>query len=120
MKSAPWPPWCFRKRAPPHGRPCGETDGRRQPGVNRSPQNLTLPISRMALVLRHDAALAAYPSCVMGWLVLSSAVPDQSQRAHEHVPREWPAEGLKPPATETFPGVAREIIDFVERCVARA
>lgn len=87
---------------------------------SKAVQYLTLPIPRMALVLNHGDALAAYTSRMPGWLVLSSDAPDQPQRVREHVTREWPAEALKPPAGEAWPGVAREIVEFVERCVARA
>lgn len=87
---------------------------------SKAVQYLTLPIPRMALVLNHDDALAAYTSRMPGWLVLSSDAPDQPQRVHEHITREWPAEALEPPASEAWAGVAREIIDFVEGCVIRA
>ncbi len=88
---------------------------------SKAVQYLTLPIPRLAITEGSPAdALAAYARATPGWVALSPGDPRAADRIAEHLAADWSGDRLSPPTAESWPGVARTIADFVERCVAPA
>jgi hypothetical protein len=88
---------------------------------SKAVQYLTLPIPRLAITEGSPAdALAAYAGDTPGWLALAPDDPQAADRVAEHLARDWSGDRLSPPAAESWPGVARTIAGFVDRCVAPA
>jgi hypothetical protein len=86
---------------------------------SKAVQYLTLPIPRLAITEGSPSdALAAYAGETPGWLALSPGDSLAADRVAEHLAADWSGDRLSPPADESWPGVARTIADFVQRCVA--
>jgi hypothetical protein len=81
-------------------------------------QYLTLPIPRLAVTARpNDDPLMDYVRGRPGWLALEPDDPDAADRVWDHVNREWSPDELRAPEEEAWPAVARQVSDFVARCV---
>lgn len=80
---------------------------------------LTLPIPRLALVAPPGVdAITDYVADKAGWLAVRADDPDVADAVHAHLQRRWTARDLAPPAGESWPAVAREIVDFLPRFLA--
>jgi hypothetical protein len=85
---------------------------------SKAVQYLTLPIPRLAITEGSPSdALASYARDTPGWLALSPGDPLAADRVAAHLAADWSGDRLSPPAAESWPGVARTIADFVQRCV---
>jgi hypothetical protein len=86
---------------------------------SKAVQYLTLPIPRLAVTGGEpDDALAAYAEAHRGWMVASAGEPEIGRRVWEHLEHEWSAEELAPPAAESWPNVAVQVVAFIEGCVS--
>jgi hypothetical protein len=88
---------------------------------SKAVQYLTLPIPRIALTNSDPGdALREFAAGRPGWLVVADDGSDAATPVWEHLRRNWSAQDLQPPVAEAWPEVAREIGDFIDRCVGPA
>jgi hypothetical protein len=85
---------------------------------SKTVEYLTLPVPRLALTSpAPDDTITQYVSGRPGWIAVTAGEPDAGERVAEHVARRWTAEELAPPPEEAWPAVAREVVEFFERCL---
>ncbi len=79
---------------------------------------LTLPIPRLAVVGREEhQAIRDYVRGKPGWLVLTGGEDEPDSAIAAHLARDWSAESLIPPESESWPRVAARIGDFLKHCL---
>jgi hypothetical protein len=77
---------------------------------------LQLPIPRLAVVQNTQAdALARYVADKKAWLALRENASDAAELVKQHVLREWSAEELAPPLTESWDLVSAEVARFLKQ-----
>lgn len=80
---------------------------------------LTLPVPRLALTSPEPGdTITEYVSGRPAWIAVNGLEDDLGARVAEHVARDWSAAELAPPPEEAWPAVARQVVEFVERCVS--
>jgi hypothetical protein len=80
---------------------------------------LTLAIPRLALVAPPGVdAITDYVADKPGWLTVRADDPDVARAVHAHLERRWTTRQLAPPPEDSWPAVAREIVDFLPRFLA--
>jgi hypothetical protein len=79
-------------------------------------QYMTLPVPRVVLVedARTDET-ARFIEHRPGWLAISVSDSNAAQLLARHVERPWTAAWLAPPAEDSWPEVAQQILSFLEQ-----
>jgi hypothetical protein len=97
----------------------GTRDAFRMRMPSKAAQYLTLPVPRVAITCgADDDALSDYLSDKPGWLCCAIDDPNLGERIQAHVTRPWSAEELAAPRDESWPSVAGQIAEFVNRALS--